>query len=349
MLKTLQAGRGFAALSVVAFHLSLMMGVPRYGGQPIFEEYTSRGHLGVDFFFILSGFVILFAHAEDIGRPGRWGRYAYRRFVRLFPIYWLYTGTFLLLIALGFGTEGHLSGGVLDVLANAMLVKLSSSPPPISVAWSLFHEIAFYAIFSVLILHKRAGLVLFALWAAVCLVFFHFQKETPFQVYTAAFNLYFLFGMGAYFLFKQPGFGALETVAGLAVFGVTLATFPSEHLASRLLVVAGLTLILIGVAKLELRGYIKVPAVLSFLGDASYSIYLTHLAFAGVLLKGVTKAHLAAALGGEGVYMVVFAGTVSLACLAYWFVERPLLNGMRSRRTGVSVSASSPNKATAGH
>src|SRR5882762_91392 len=108
MLKALQAGRALAAISVAAFHLSLMMGLDRYGGQAVFREYTKLGNLGVDFFFVLSGFIILFAHVDDIGKSDAWGAYVYRRFVRLFPIYWLYTGTFVLLLALVGGTDAKM-------------------------------------------------------------------------------------------------------------------------------------------------------------------------------------------------------------------------------------------------
>ena len=47
------------------------------------------GHAGVDLFFVISGFVILFVHWEDIGRPQRISRYAGRRLTRILPIYWV--------------------------------------------------------------------------------------------------------------------------------------------------------------------------------------------------------------------------------------------------------------------
>ena len=69
MLKCLQAGRALAALAVVAFHLSTAFSDPRYGSHSIGQAFTRHGNLGVDFFFVLSGFIILNAHARDIGRP----------------------------------------------------------------------------------------------------------------------------------------------------------------------------------------------------------------------------------------------------------------------------------------
>jgi exopolysaccharide production protein ExoZ len=339
MLKSLQAGRALAALSVVAFHLSLTMGVPRYGGDAVFEQYTAGGHLGVDFFFVLSGFVIVLAHAQDVGRPAQWGRYVYRRFVRLFPMYWIVTGIFALLVAFGLGAAGESSAGIADILSFTTLVKLTAAHAPLGVAWSLFHEVAFYAVFSLMILNKRLGIGLFALWVSVCLVCFNFTSDTPLQVYTSAFNLYFPVGIAAYYLYRKPGSGVLFGVAGVATVAFAVASLPSDQSAFRVVFVGGLALLLIAVAKLERQGTVRVPAALVFLGDASYSIYLTHLAFSGVLLKLLLRSGAPSSIGREGVYLCVLAATVLLACLAYVLVERPLLNLLRTRH---AVRAATP-------
>src|SRR3546814_12797234 len=95
-IKSLQIGRGLAAMAVLAFHLSIMVTEPRFNLPPIFADYTSHGRLGVDFFFVLSGFIMPFAYAKDIGNPDRAGGYALKRFIRLYPLYWLLTVAILL-------------------------------------------------------------------------------------------------------------------------------------------------------------------------------------------------------------------------------------------------------------
>jgi peptidoglycan/LPS O-acetylase OafA/YrhL len=85
MLRTLQAGRGVAAIAVLLYHLNLEL-VARFGGASV--SGLEVGWAGVDFFFVLSGFIIWHVHAGDIGQDGRLGRYLWNRFTRLYPVYW---------------------------------------------------------------------------------------------------------------------------------------------------------------------------------------------------------------------------------------------------------------------
>ena len=66
-------------------------GLP-FGGLFLFA------HAGVDFFFVLSGFIIYRVHRGDIGSPHRLSRYAWRRFVRIYPTYWIILAGFGLLL-----------------------------------------------------------------------------------------------------------------------------------------------------------------------------------------------------------------------------------------------------------
>lgn len=340
MLKTLQAGRALAALSVAAFHLSITMGQRRYGGNPVFGEYTRHGNLGVDFFFVLSGFIILFAHHKDMGSPQAWAPYLYKRFIRVFPIYWLYSAVFVLLLALGFGTDAKLPGSVTDWLTSITLIRFSSAPTPLEPAWTLFHEIAFYATFSLLILSKRIGVMVLLCSALTALFFYHYPAEnerTAFNVYTAAYGLYFLCGMGAFWLYRQGGRGLVECAAGLAILMLAAATMPLPIKLTSIVIACGFALLLAGLTKLETAAYVTIPACLCLVGDASYTLYLVHLALEGVLLKMSMKVHLDELVGANLTYLCVLAGTIGLGCLAYLVIERPLLALLRRRRVPIPV------------
>lgn len=333
-LYSLQAGRALAALAVAAYHLTDLMGLPRYGGHEVFLQYTRLGNRGVDFFFVLSGFIILFAHIGDIGNPLAWRRYLYRRFVRVYPIYWLYTLLFAWLLLVVGSTDAKLPHTAADWLTSLSLVRFTDAMPPLPVAWSLFHEVAFYVLFSVLLLGRRAGMLALAAFMLVALASYQFPTEdaaTPLKVYTAAYNLYFLFGMAACLAYRRGGSGVPEAAAGLAITVLALATMPLPHALSPMVLVAGFALLLTGVAKLEAAGRLVIPPFLAFVGDASFTIYLTHVSLEGLLLKVAMKSRLYPALGGEATFMLVLGGTVLLGCLAYAMVERPLLNALRRR------------------
>jgi len=334
MLRVLQAGRGLAAISVAAFHLSVVMSLDRYGGEGVFREYTRHGFRGVDFFFILSGFIILFAHHRDIGVPAAWKEYAYRRFVRVFPVYWLYTAGFCVLVALGVGANTDLPGTAVDWLTSLSLVRFTNAEPPLPVAWTLFHEVAFYAVFSLLILGKRVGIAAIVLWSVACIAFYGYpmpDARTPFNVYTAGYNLFFLFGMAGYWLYGRAGRGYLELGLGLAIFIFACATMGLPYKLSPPLLAIGLALIVAGATKLERAGQLKVPEFLFFIGNASYTIYLAHESLESLLLKIAIASGFHRTFGGEATYLLVLVFAILLGCVAYLLVEKPLLAFLKRR------------------
>ncbi len=343
MLNILQSSRALAAIFVAAFHLSITMGATRYGGIPAFQEYTKHGHLGVDFFFVISGFIILFAHAKDIDRPDRWSHYAFRRFARLYPVYWLYTTVFVVLLAAGFGTDAKLPEGIAAWINTYTLVRFSPDSPPIGPAWTLFHELAFYAIFSLLLLNKKLGVFCLVLWGIICAAVYHYpgtDNRTAYIVYTSAYSLYFLFGMGAYYIYKQKGKGLVETFTGFTLILFWFILLDTSFQLPKIVLPAGFALLLGGATKMESNGLIKSPAFATFIGNASYSIYLTHEALEGLTLKIFGKLHLPQIIGANGVFIVTLTATIGLGCLAYQVCEKPLIAWVRKLRSPIkAVSA----------
>lgn len=341
MLTVLQAGRGLAAVGVAAFHLSLLMGLERYGGEAVFREITKHWNLGVDFFFVLSGFIILHAHSRDIGVPERWREYAQKRFIRVFPIYWIYTILFLVALANLGGTDAKIPTSLADWITTFSLVRFSNVVPPLSVAWTLFHEIAFYAVFSILILNRGLGIAACILFFAVCLVRFKFATDpnaTPFEIYTSVFHIEFFFGMAAYWLYRRGGSPLPELLAGLLVAGIAVFLTLRIDPIPQLLFAIAFAFLLTAVTKHEAAGRIRSPGLLTLIGDASYSIYLLHLPVQGVVLKILLKINLPAMIGGVGTYFVGLTSTVVVGVIAYLIVEKPLMGILRAR----SLSRSRP-------
>lgn len=350
MLRTLQMGRALAAIAVAAFHLSIIMGQTRYGGIEVFRSYTRLGNRGVDFFFVLSGFIILFAHSRDINAPARWSNYVFRRFVRLYPIYWLYTLIFVgMLFVLG-GANSPMPTTFGGWTASLTLIRLAPGQPPIEVAWTLFHELSFYAVFSLLIFNRRLGIAAFAVFIALPLFNHrdHYDENSAFSVYFSIYNWFFVLGMGAFWLYQRPGRGLIELPLGIFCVTASLlhAPFPDEF--SRPLLVCGFALTLAGMTKLERSGYLTAPYALALAGDASYTIYLLHSNLESTLLKLAMKIHLQSIIGLGSTFLVVLAGTVALGCVIYLCVERPLLEALRRKGPAVVPSPQAGQVAVAG-
>ena len=167
---SLQAGRAVAAILVVLFHDSVaIFALPKYWGTKPFGRLFDFGDSGVYFFFVLSGFIILHAHDEDLGRR-RIAKYIYKRFVRIYPTYWI----ILLLVLPPYFIDRNFGLGLEtrpDVIVSSfLLIHFNSLYSVVAVAWTLFHEILFYALFSIAIWSTRLGLVVFLLWFAASAV-----------------------------------------------------------------------------------------------------------------------------------------------------------------------------------
>lgn len=346
MLSSIQAGRALAALAVAAFHLSLLMGAERYGGVPVFREFTNRGDLGVDFFFVLSGFVILMAHHADIGKPQRLYRYAWKRWARVYPIYLLYTAGFTALVFAGFGNNTPMPSTAQGWLTTLTLVRFSADSPPLAPAWTLFHEVGFYAMFGVLILSKRIGLLIFAVWGAVALLLFSYPPEfgrTAGAVYLSAYAFHFMLGMGAFLVVQRLGTAGWRTAFSIsgALIACSVAWIIAANQAPLLAWAVGFAGVLVAATTAEKRFAIHAPQPLRLIGDASYTLYLLHLPLQGLLLKIAQRVHLPDAIGPHATFIAVLALTTALSCVAYLVIEKPMLR--RIAHGSIAVTPASPH------
>jgi exopolysaccharide production protein ExoZ len=288
---SLQAGRGIAAIAVVLHHAAAYATDRRFWGNESYERYFDFGALGVDFFFVLSGVVILMAHWNDQGQPDAYRNYVIRRLKRIYPIYWIVVvaaiGTFYLKPTLGIGYERN--GWV--ILSSILLVHVGSLPTILLVAWTLFHEIMFYILFGFVILSRKVGYSLLALWfAASTLVAIHPVQNAFVMEYLSPLHLLFAFGMLLSVFIKrkirlEPG-APLTLGLGLLVYAVLwTARHGLPDTACSLLAGMASFLILLDLITLEGQGRLRIPIWMSFLGEASYSIYLMHFPILSVTAR----------------------------------------------------------------
>ena len=283
--------RGIAALLVVLMHTGdILHGANAYDAAP-FAGFFAFGRAGVDFFFVLSGFIITFVHFRDLGRPGSFPTFWRKRLLRIYPSWLIVSALFSLLLLI---SPTH-DGGEQDPahLIASFLLLPEIQDPILGVGWSLRHELLFYALFSVLLLRRRVGIALFAAWAAGIVLNMAAQLATGAPLFPGlagilvfrGFNLDFFFGI-ATALAVRAGIGRhwrLAVAAGAAIFlmnGMFESFAPPvmhEWPIRNLAYAAGAGLILYGTAMLDRAGQSRTPPLLLRLGTASYSIYLIHV------------------------------------------------------------------------
>jgi peptidoglycan/LPS O-acetylase OafA/YrhL len=334
-----QVMRGLAAAAVAIYHTHLILGQPQYGGQKVFETVATRGWAGVNFFFVLSGFIILLAHHRDIGAPSQVRRYAWRRFVRVYPIYWIFTTLYIVAALLGIGYPDFRWTGI-NLLSSYLLVPFEALPsPPLSVAWTLFYEVLFYALFVGLILNRKLGLALFALWTLAILFNSLVLGRTamgPFSMW----NIYFVIGMGAYLVYRHADgrWGWPLLLAGVLAIGAAASAglVPSrisqgqEQPWTLLMLGFAFALLIAGASIIERERTLPVPKWLLLLGDASFTIYLTHSP-ALSLLAGLNQGFLPGVLPDWVAFIAAAILSLVAGVVAHLIIERPLLDAVHLR------------------
>lgn len=344
-LDCVEAGRGLAALAVVIFHANASS---RYFGAPQWTWPTWLEH-GVDFFFVLSGFVIMHAHSGDVGHRERLADYALKRAIRLLPALWIVVGGWALLRwAVGADVDAH-------VLPGSLLPYPSLAPTMPPVVWTLRHELVFYVLLSVLLASRRIGLAVFATWAGlICMQFFAVAIDRPVTglpaFFISGYAAEFMLGMAVSVIHRRlpaapsfvPLLSGLVFLAAIMLLlgeaGLSRSSLADYHSPGAtwgaLCLGVGFAAILYGLVRLE--RCVTVPAPLLALGASSYALYLVHTP-----TNSVTQIIARAfppwfnAIGGGFVLLIVVG--VALGWLVYRFCERPIIARLR-RAAGLARS-----------
>ncbi|MFC3713353.1 acyltransferase family protein [Sphingoaurantiacus capsulatus] len=267
LLASLQVGRAIAAVAVLLCHAEQFTRqfteVPPWLHLPL-----SYGYLGVDFFFALSGFIIYFANHDEAGHAGWAARYSGSRLTRIFAPY-LPIGVML---GVAYTLQPQLAAGYDWNWFSTLTLLPSGGSPSLGVAWTLQHEILFYAIMLVLIAARRV-LIGCLIWLGA--IGIAEVAGTP-VIGLSLIDVEFIGGIAAAWLFIRRPRGSVWPSAmlgaGLCLAGGFLG-FPE----ARVLLGLGLASLILATARLEVAGGWRVPQGVLLLGEASYAIYLVHV------------------------------------------------------------------------
>jgi exopolysaccharide production protein ExoZ len=343
-LGSLEVGRFIAAVMVLLSHV-----VPYVNNhtaplsRPVFGNALFPGPLGVQYFFVLSGFVMASTHYGDFGKFSAPLHFWWRRACRIYPAYWLALciPAYYLFGAMTPGSTLHLA--VLDPWHDQEYIPA---------AWTMRFEMAFYIMFGLCLL-PYIGKPLLAAWVFVTLcecIFVEFGLiHSPLVLtflwwvsqhairFVALMEFYFFAGLAAGFAYVKlrlaPQIWAGILMAGTLLFcgllpleGWGAQYGPSPVFALGMACVLGVAML--GLAGLERAGGFTLGRFAGWLGAMSYPIYVFHepvlLVISNALPWGQHHT--------PGLYLrfiAIVAAILTVAALVTFLFDQPLQRFLR--------------------
>ncbi|NII72029.1 hypothetical protein FHW84_000585 [Dyella sp. SG562] len=168
-LDWIQALRGVAALLVVLTHARRYLLETEW--RPFVEHYIMPAAQGVDLFFLVSGFIMVYTTRGADGSLRYASGFLIKRFARVWPVYAV---AVLLWIAFLAATAQPIAP-LANILKSLCFLPVSTHQPPYlglpyAIGWTLNYEFYFYVVFGLAILFGSARWIAFAAWLVLTLV-----------------------------------------------------------------------------------------------------------------------------------------------------------------------------------
>ncbi len=351
--KLLDAFRAMAAIAVLMVHARhTMIAIFKSSGNNLIYRVAAHGHLGVQLFFVISGFCIANAADGVLFKQAPIRAYVFARIKRIYPTYWaalvlamLFSASASLAMHFGIihsttlGGEAVFSQGAVWYIANFTLTAFFWGHfLLISQAWTLCYEVAFYAIIGAFIAitvklgGTRSLCTLSHILTCICLLLLaSYPKYLPFP-----FLLWPQFGYGVLLFDCIKHKASIGSVVGMIAISLfTLCILFSSR--TPIMVEATSTahqfvfaylaaLVLLGLYKhdnllLRYRGV----KMLCGVGIFSYSLYLTHTMVFGIVSQGMRILGLPKQFDML-IFLFMILAAIIFARIFYQFFERPMLS-----------------------
>src|SRR5262245_23624339 len=346
-LVSIQALRAIAAFLVFWGHAinAVNLKVPA-------EFPTFYGPFGVDLFFVISGFVMVYSSESLFGRPGAPIKFFARRLARIVPLYWAATTILVWFVAPYASTKAVLG-------SLFFLPHVPADAPLLFVGWTLIFEMFFYAVFAIALLAKRRFVVV-ACASAFLISFMVFGPApataglwSPPAASSIAYLadpiiIEFVFGMIIALVYRAGGRLSIWATISLIIiafiwFAATIPWVPRPYSAgiAAALIVAAMSLSSMSSPKSNpvVRGVV-------FLGDISYALYCTHLLSFTFVAWIVTTLAISPA-GHAWIYFGAMLATGLVAAAGiYLMCEKPTTNFLKRviEQPRLPVNSAIPNR-----
>jgi exopolysaccharide production protein ExoZ len=313
----------------------------KYGGsRSILPDILQFGMSGVDLFFVISGFVMVTVTRGKFQNLRASLRFLYHRMARIYPTYWVYSLLLLIVYFIRPTWINNAGGNQVDILASFLLLP-SDIVPMVVVGWTLIHELYFYLIFALILLltpERRLAHAVVLWGCGVWMVNALWSSHGPvIRLVSHPLTLEFIGGCLVAIVFFRTAIKARHDVllGGSAVaVAISFLGFQFyEHATGSIVLSDWWRVAIFGIPALfivhclsnaEKNGYV-IHSSLILVGDASYSIYLSHI------LTLSTFGRIWALFSNDSIadniimVPVLLALVLLVGFLSYWLVEKPLL------------------------
>lgn len=328
-LNNLQILRGISALLVCCFHFREDI---NFSGFKAGDALFKNGSIGVPIFFVISGFIMSYTTRKlKIQKNNVYSEitvFFKKRAIRILPLYYFLT---FLWIAVGGVLIYFQDKALLSRLIHSLLfLPQKNTPPVLFLGWSLNYEIFFYIVFGISLFFKQKRSFFIILFFIFFYILGHFLAiDNPFWIMvTSSLNMYFIMGiLLSIFLNKvdiSKKTSLLLSSSGVILFSLFFFNF--INLKNELIIVgivSGLVFsFLLGDYSLKIKG----NKFLIFLGDISYSLYLSH-SFVEVFFRRFKT---------DGLYTIPFfilkiIFAIGVAAFLYYFIEKKVTDYLKTK------------------
>jgi len=345
----LQIYRGLAAMMVVLLHLSYRLKIT--SGETFLYEIFKFGGTGVDFFFVLSGFIITYIHYKDLSEGRKVKSFFSKRFVRIYPMYWFVCIIHFLIYFLP--DKGAMQANGLEFYIKSFLLIKVNNGPFLRVGWTLTYEIIFYFLFGLLILigRKSIAFIFFILWCSAILLFnFSVLKDVPIgkSFYFQVYNLEFLLGCFIGYLANRKILPNGKIWFSLGIFSLILTysllflnILDVENSSTTAIIGISYAILIYGSISKSFDT-VKYNKTLLLIGNASYTIYLVHMIpvkyYMYFFVKFKKLIYTDNLLYNNFIFVIGFIAMLAIILLVsialHLFVEKPLINYFKKKIVG---------------